>query len=105
MLWAMQTQDIQTFWNQLAKWIYTHPSEKLPLYYQEAAYLYGNLENGRGLSGIVFSPEVTRKFNEFMQFTQRHPVRSIDEMSYLYQKNFGDTFYYYYYFVRNMRSH
>lgn len=102
MLWTLYSQDIDSFWRELSIWIETHPDSDIPRHYQEAAYLYSNLE---GDGQINVSPDVAKSYRDFMSFVSHHPVENIHEMSYLYEKKFGRTFYYFYYFVRDQKSH
>ena len=105
LLWIMQTQDITSFWAQLINWINTHPSAKIPRHCQEAAILYGNLENNPIISSLPFDDEVTKSYEAFRQYASTHPVRNPAEMSYSYSRKFGNTFYYYYYFIRNLKTY
>lgn len=105
MLWVMQTQDIPSFWAQLINWINTHPSADIPHHCQEAAILYGNLENNPIISRLPFDSEVTKSYEAFRQYTSTHPVRNPAEMSYAYSRKFGNTFYYYYYFIRDLKTY
>ena len=105
MLWAMQTQDIGIFWNCFDRWLTSHPGKAVPRYYQEAAYLYGNLSNDVDISHFPFDRKVIEKYRSFMQFVEKHPVYNPKEMDYIYRQQFGDTFYYFYYFIRNIKSY
>lgn len=105
MQWALQSQDIRTFWDQLSIWILTHKGEPLPRHYQEAAYLYSHLENNVDVSTIQFSPDIAKSYEDFMNFASKHPIHNLDESRYIYHEKFGNTFYYYYYFIRDLKSH
>lgn len=105
MLWALSSQNTQYFWEQLTSWIATHPSEPLPRHYQEAAYMYGQLEKNIDTDIFGISPEVKASYEKFCKFVSQHPVHNLDEMSYIYKKNFGSTYYYFYYFVRDLHTH
>ena len=104
MLWILRAQNIRAFWAQLANWIFTHPDKTLPRHYQEAAYLYEQLE-GRSIPNLEISPEVIRSYDRFMKFNASHPIRNLRESSYIYGQDFGDTFYYYYFFARDQQTH
>jgi len=43
----------------------------MPRHYQEAAYLYGHLENKVDISHMPFDQEVKDSYQRFMEFTQQ----------------------------------
>lgn len=104
MLWTLRAQDSNEFWPQLANWTAANPGKALPKHYQEAAYMFGNLQ-GRPTQDLGISPEVIRDFDRFMKFNSTHPVRNIKESQYIYGKDFGDTYYYYYFLMRDLKTH
>ncbi|HZK03317.1 MAG TPA: DUF6057 family protein [Bacteroidaceae bacterium] len=109
MLWAMYSQDINTFWRCFSNYINSVKNitqiDKLPKHYQEAALLYGNLEHGVDISRMIFNKDVVESYTNFNRFAALNPVPDIDELSYTYHKKFGKTFFYFYYFIRNIRSY
>ena len=103
LFWAMRIQNIPQFWNRLYYYVNSNQITKLPRSVQEAAILYNNLEkNGRQ---IPYDEEVVKSYDAFNQYVQSHAIRSMQESSYPYYKNFGKTFYYYYYFIRNLQTY
>jgi hypothetical protein len=104
LMWAMQTQDIPTFWSCFSNYTTTNVIKRMPRYYQEAALLYGNLEKNVDISSMPFDKEVISSFNNFNNFASKNPVRDLDESRPLYYNKFGKTFYYFYYFIRGLKS-
>lgn len=105
MLWAMRSQDISQFWTAFSNWIHTHPKADAPVHYQEAAYMYGHLEKTVDISGLPFSPDIPKRFDSFMQYASKHPFSIIEEASYPYRRQFGNTFFYFYYFIRDIDTY
>lgn len=105
LMWAMQSQNIPNFFDALLNWMKSHHNQDIPLYAQEAAYLYGNLEGMEEVNMLKIDKGVKDRYAQFMQYVQQHPVRSEAEMRYQYGKSFGKTFYYYYYFIRNLETY
>lgn len=101
-LWAMRSQDIPAFWTAFSNWIASHPKLDAPVHYQEAAYMYGNLEKTVDISGLPFSSDIAKKYDSFMQYASKHPFSIIEEASYPYGRQFGNTFFYFYYFIRGI---
>ena len=105
MLWALQTQDIATFWKCFSNYIQTNDTQKMPRYYQEAALLYGNLEKSVNISNMPFDKAVLTSYENFNRFSSGHAVRSIEVSRFPYSERFGNTFYFYYYFIRNLNTY
>ena len=100
---TMRTQNIPAFWNNLRTYILTTGTDKLPVSVQEAVLLYRSLEKN-GVQ-LPVDKAVTDRYNDFNKFVQNHPIRTINESSYIYSKSFGSTFYYFYYFIRNLQTY
>jgi len=105
---AMHTQDIGHFWNQFFAYVHLHPSDPMPKILQEAAYLYGHLEPGRvNISQMPFDKEVVDGYARFMKTVQAQLSmgRKEQDIAVATQREFGSTFYWFYYFVRNLETY
>ena len=103
LFWAMRTQSIPDFWNKLGNYLESNRPAKLPRNVQEAAYLYTSLEK-RGLD-ITYDQSVKDSYARFTQYVSKHQVRDIRESAYPYSQQFGKTFYYFYYFIRDIQTY
>ena len=103
LFWAMRTQSIPDFWSKLSAYLDTNPASKLPRGVQEAALLYTSLEK-RGLN-IQYDEKVTDSYNRFTQYVSKHQVHDLKESAYQFSQQFGKTFYYFYYFIRNIQTY
>ena len=103
LLWAMRTQSIPDFWSKLSAYLDTNPASKLPRGVQEAALLYTSLEK-RGLN-IQYDEKVTDSYNRFTQYVSKHQVHDLKESAYPFCQQFGKTFYYFYYFIRDIQTY
>lgn len=102
MLWAMYSQNIQTFWKALNSYIIANKSTELPRFYQEAVYLYSSIEQQSELLKIIeIDKDVVQKHNEFRRFITRNQNLHMFEMRDACYRQFGSTFYYFYYFTKN----
>lgn len=103
--YAMQTQDISTFWKQFFIYANMHHSEPMPRILQEAAWLYGQLEPQTvNVSQMPFDKEVIETHQRFMQATSQLLQRGMSEkaVAKATQREFGKTFYWFYYFCRGI---
>ena len=100
---ALWTKDIATFWPRFNRYAMLHTGKPMPVHYQEAAFLYGHLEQNVDISHMPFNPEVVQNYNEFMELAQRCSGMSEEQMKPIFYPKFGHTFYYDYFLVRNQK--
>lgn len=100
---ALWTKDIQTFWPHFFHYANLHPNVHMPRHYQEAAYLYGHLENEVDVSRMPFDEQVVRDYNEFMAMAQQYHGMSEEQLRPIMYPRFGRTFYFEYFLVRNQK--
>ena len=102
LLAALWHKDIQMFWPRFFDYGRTHANIQMPIHYQEAAYLYGNLEHEVDISKMPFSQQVKSDYAAFMDLANNATSESEDEMRPIFYTRFGHTFYYNYFFVHNL---
>lgn len=106
LLSALWKKDIETFWSRFFPYAESHVNQHMPIHYQEAAYLYGQLEPWRvDISKMPFDPVVIDTYKRFMeQATQLSKAgNSEEQIRELLFDTFGHTFYFEYYLVRNQK--
>ena len=90
------------FWEHLNQYILTHPNGALPRYYQEAAYLFSQINQQVDVSNVPFDPGIKERFTQFMRTAQQYEGADMkmtrDDLYPLY----GDTYYYDYYLMTNL---
>lgn len=103
---ALQLKDIATFWRAFNQYAQLKTDGVIPRYYQEAAFLYGNLERNVDISHMPFDPSIPAGYAAFMQAArQQYAGKSEEQLKDLLWARFGDTFYYNYFLMRNMRTY
>ena len=105
LLAALWMKDIQMFWPRFFDYARSHPGERMPTHYQEAAYLYGNLEHEVDISQMPFDDQVKRDYEAFMDLANNATSESEDEMRPIFYARFGHTFYYNYFFVHDLHMY
>ena len=101
---ALYMKDIDTFWPRFMKYATLHPDEKMPRHYQEAAYLYGHLENKVDISHMPFDQSVRDTYDRFMKFNEQCGPMTEEQKAVAFYPQFGNTFYYFYFLVRNQKT-
>jgi hypothetical protein len=100
---ALWTKDIATFWPRFTKYAILHTGQPMPRHYQEAAFLYGNLEHNVDISKMPFDPQVVKDYQDFMALAQRCAGMTEAQMRPVFYPKFGHTFYYDYFLIRNQK--
>ena len=103
LLAALWKKDIAVFWPRFFNYAILHKGERMPKHYQEAAYLYGHLENQVDISQMPFDDDVKQNYSEFMEMAQRCPGMTEEQMMPIFYPKFGRTFYYEYFLIRNQK--
>lgn len=102
---ALQSKQIPIFWKQFSQYARLHLGQRMPIHYQEAAYLYGHLENNVDISHMPFDDEVKQNYNDFMAAAQQLEGMTEEQMKPLLYPRFGGTFYYEYFLIRGLKSY
>lgn len=109
LIYSMVLKDIAAFWPRFFTYATLHVNDPMPIHYQEAAYLYGQLEPQRvDISSMPFDKEkVVDRYNNFMQITQSMVANGMDSESIgrATRSSFGDTFWWFYYFCRGIDTY
>jgi len=118
---AMLMKDINLFWPRFHEYINMHQHEenfRVPTHYQEAAWLYSQLEPNRqsqlwpnltnmeAAQRMPFDDEVKARYAAFMQFNENCNMQRMDESQkkVAFRPQFGDTFYYFYFLMRGQKT-
>ena len=116
-------KDIQLFWPRFFKYAILHKGEPMPIAYQEAAFLYGQLEPGNvDITHMPFDKEkVVERYGRFnasshrlqQMFRPSRPGLTQEEtnaemeafLADQMRVEFGDTFWYFYFLCRGIKSY
>ncbi len=116
---AMIMKDINLFWPRLRLYINMHsrePNFHLPTHYQEAAFLYSVLEpqresimwpgmtNAQAMAQLPFDESVKKRYADFMEFNKKCGSMTDEQKKVAFYPQFGDTFFYFYFLVRNQKT-
>ncbi len=106
--YALIQKDIQLFWPRFYLYAQMHSGEPMPIHYQEAAILYGNLEpESADISNMPFQDEVKKSYEGFQQMSQSLLKAGLnsDEVGEAMKSTYGNTFYWFYFFCRDVHSY
>ena len=97
LLATLWTRDVKQFWKHFNDYIKLHPKGPMPRYYQEAAYLYGKLEDRQNLDQMPFDASVKGSFERFATTMSDYDGQEVTVAREELYPFFGDTYYYDYY--------
>ena len=101
-LGAMWTRDRDYFWPRLEHYYEINKNGHLPRIFQEAAWLFANLEGQEGLDEWQLDKGVQESFYEFMKLMEQFRKQPSGQLrQWLYEK-YGDTYYFEFFFLRDI---
>ena len=112
---ALTRKDSRAFWSFLNYYVNTFcvdelSTKKLPVHYQEAVLLFLNLDKGKTVQvpqaflDRFVSKKTETRMRSFMARVSKHKGKSEVEMAPYFKDDFGNTYFYFYFFVRNIKT-
>ena len=101
-LGALWTRNPDFFWPRFEHYYEMSADRHMPRIFQEAAWLFANLQGQEGLDEWQLDNGVQKDFYEFMKLMQQYRKQPSNQLrQYLYDK-YGDTYYFEYFFLGNI---
>ena len=101
LLASLWTKDTKQFWYHFRDYLELHPNARIPRHIQEAAYLYGKLEERPQIDQMPIDQMVKMSFESFMQTAEHYDNMEADVVR-QGMKAFSDTYYYDFYLMRDL---
>jgi hypothetical protein len=98
---TLWTKDSKQFWARFARYTQQHPKNRIPRYYQEAAWLFAHQDNPAALN-LPYDEGVKRKYSLFMEQLKQYNGKDVEVVRQALYPLFGDTFYYDYYLMNDL---
>ena len=95
-------KNIERFWPRYFLYARTH--DRVPVHYQEAALLFSHLENKVDISKFNFDKVVVDRFNMMIAMSKQYEYKSNEYNKEVFKPQFGDTFWYYYFFIKDIKT-
>lgn len=96
---SMAAKNAKLFWPHLYNYIQFYPDRPWPTHIQEAAWLFGDLENRPNMDQFPISPTVKENFKRFDQMASRLEGADWETANKALYPLFGHTYFYDYYMV------
>ena len=108
LMYSLIQKDIALFWPKFFTYANLHEKEQMPIHYQEAAYLYGHLENSIDINRMPFDQDrIVKRYAEFQNMSQSMLAQGMtaEQVGEACKPMFGDTFWWFYFFCRGIKSY
>ena len=102
LLATLWTKNIPTFWKRFGDYVRLHPDGPMPRYYQEAAYLYGRIEERPDLDRMPFDAGIKDGFERFATSTSNYDGQNVEVAREALYPFYGQTYYYDYYMMSKL---
>lgn len=105
MVAALQQKSIPIFWQAFSQYIRLHPGKSMPRHYQEAAYMFGNLEKNVDISRMPFDPSIPQTYQAFMEAAQQCGGMNEQQMANALRSRYGNTYFFDYFLMRGLKTY
>ena len=104
LFFAMKSKDEDLFWNKFFLYLDSNNPQKIDRFYQEATYLFANLDQKEMLGVLPYDDQVKDLYKSFSVNATKNGIRELDEAKKLFTAQLRHTYYYYFYYVTNLIS-
>lgn len=99
---AMWTRNTADFWARFEHYVNMHPNSPVPRIFQEAAYLFGNMEHLPFTEDLPVRQDVKENLRGFIQVMQQCNWKPNAQVrNYLYQR-YGTTYFFEFFFLKDI---
>ena len=102
-LFALTRKDVKLFWDAMSRYLGKGKITRVPHHFQEAILLFTNLSKDV-TTNIPIDASIQRRFEAFLKKTQEYKGKKETEMAPHFVEEFGDTYWYFYFFVREIKT-
>ena len=101
-LGALWTRNPDFFWPRFEHYYNLNPDQHMPRIFQEAAWLFANLEGQEGLDDWQLDKGVKESFYDFMKHMQQLKKQPGNQIRQYLLDRYGDTYYFEFFFLRDI---
>ena len=99
---AMWTREPSLFWPRFQHYVQLTNSQNIPRIFQEAAWLFANLEGREGLERWSLQQGIKESFQGFMQLMENYRNQPNEGLGQLIYEHYGTTYYFEFFFLRDI---
>ena len=99
---ALWTRDMDDFWARFEQYLDLHPDSNVPRIFQEAAYLFGKMEQLDFVEELPIDRGVKENLQSFIQLMQQCQGKPSSQMKEYLRQRYGTTYYFEYFFLKDI---
>ena len=100
---AMKSKQATLFWTRLFLYLDSNNPKKIARYYQEAAYLFSNIDNKELLDTFPFDEQIKNLYKSFAQNAVKYGEKKLEVARSCFPPNLRHTYYFFYYYVNELQ--
>lgn len=104
LMFALIRKDVQLYWNTMVAYLSNHTQLRIPTHYQEALMLYASIDRRADISKFKLDNRIAERFKKFTQLSAKLKGMQEADMAPYFKEDFGDTYWYFYFFVRDIKT-
>ena len=101
-LGALWLRDPDLFWERFTHYLELFPNGPVPRIFQEAACLFGNMQQKEFLHQLPFGKGIQESYQAFMQQARQREGQPTEQVRNALYPSFGSTYYFEYFFLKNL---
>ena len=102
---AMEGKQSDQFWVRFFLYLDSNNPSSIGRYYQEAAYLFSNINHSETLETLPFDDRTKNLYKSFVQQVSKVGRKSLEEAKAAFPANLRHTYYFYYYYVNELQMY
>lgn len=99
---ALDSKQSALFWPRFNIYLNSNKPSRIARFYQEAAYLFCNIENDPRLETLPFNEKTRNLYKSFMQSASRIGMKSLKDARNAIPANLRHSYYFYFYYVNEL---
>jgi hypothetical protein len=101
-LGTLWLRDPDLFWERFTHYLELLPNGPVPRIFQEAACLFGNMQQKEFLHQLPFDRGIQESYQAFMQQARQREGQPTEQVRNALYPSFGSTYYFEYFFLKNL---
>lgn len=102
LFFALDSKLSELFWPRFFRYLESNNPSKLARYYQEAAYLFCNIDDNGLMERLPFDEKTETMYKTFMQRATRVGMKSLEDARKAIPVYLRHTYYFYFYYVNEL---
>jgi hypothetical protein len=102
LLGTLWTRNADDFWPRFSHYLELRHDGNVPRIYQEAAFLFANLQQAEFINELPVSENVKQNFRNFMNQLNQYNANTFNQARMALYPSFGNTYFYEYFFLKGI---